>query len=80
VTGVPERTAPRVRTVEGPVRYLAEHPALHALSLLGAAGAAGAFALRAARATGTRRLGWAALAALELGVVAGILAVPRRRP
>ncbi len=65
--------------LSGPPRYLAEHPAVWALSLAGAAGAAAAMAVRASGARGPRRCGWATLALLELGIVLGILRLRRRR-
>jgi hypothetical protein len=68
------------RELEGPPRYLAEHPALWALSLAGAGGATFALAVRAVRARGGRRLGWALLALLELGITLGILGLRLRRP
>ena len=68
------------RDLQGPPRYLAEHTAVWALSLAGAAGAAGAMAVRAARARGLARLGWAVLAALELGITLGLLSLRLRRP
>ena len=66
--------------LQGPPRYLADHPAVWALSLAGASGAAAAFVVRAARARRLRRCGWAALALLELGIAAGILSLRLRRP
>jgi hypothetical protein len=66
--------------VQGPAEFLVDHPSLYALSLLGAAGATAALAARAARADGLRRLGWSALAVLELGITLGILDLRRRRP
>jgi hypothetical protein len=67
--------------LRGPPRYLAEHPIAWALSLAGATGAAAAMTARAARAHGSRRCGWTALALLELGIALGILRLrwPRRR-
>lgn len=59
--------------LRGPPQYLAEHPAVWALSLAGAAGAAVAMAVRANRARGLRRSAWAALALLELGIAIGVL-------
>lgn len=67
------------RDPQGPPRYLAEHPAVWALSLAGAGGAAAAMAVRAARARGLRRCGWAALTLLELGIALGILRLRPRR-
>ncbi len=68
------------RDLKGPPRYLAEHPAVWALSLAGAAGAAAALAARSARARGPRRCGWAALALLELAIALGILRLRLGRP
>lgn len=65
--------------LRGPARYLSEHPALLIVSELGAGGAAGAFVVRSLRSRGPARLGWSTLAALELGILAGLLTLPRRR-
>jgi hypothetical protein len=69
------------RDLQGPPRYLAEHPVAWVLSLAGAIAAAAAITRRAVRAHGPRRCGWAALALLELGIALGILRLrwPRRR-
>jgi hypothetical protein len=69
----------RTRQLQGPARYLAEHRVVRALSALGAAGAAVAMGVRAARAHGLRRLGWASLALLELGIALSVLSLRRRR-
>ena len=69
-----ERAAARGTTAPGgPGEFFAEHPGLYAAALAGAAGAGVAFAARALRASGQRRLGWSALAALQVVQVAGIV-------
>jgi hypothetical protein len=57
----------------GPGEFFAEHPGLYAAALAGAAGAGVALAAKALRASGPRRLGWSALAALQVVQVAGIV-------
>lgn len=64
---------PLGRGVGGPGSFFSEHPAAFALSLAGAGTAIGMFAWRAARARGARRLGWAALFALEVVIFVGIV-------
>jgi hypothetical protein len=61
------------RSLQGPVKYLAEHPVAYSVSLAGAGSAAGVFASRAARSRGWSRLGWAFLFIVEAVVFFGIL-------
>jgi hypothetical protein len=67
-----ERAAALSGSLE-PGEVLASHPALCALSVAGAASAGATMAARAVRARGHARLAWGALAALEFGIVAGIV-------
>jgi hypothetical protein len=71
------RTCATSRALQGPVKFLADHPAARALSLAGAGSAVGIFVARAGRSRGTRRIAWTVLALLELFVFAGILGVRR---
>ncbi len=61
----------------GPGRFFAEHPAVYQLSLAGAIGTAGYAAARASGARGGRRIPWAALGLLEVGIATGIVSVRR---
>ncbi len=62
---------------QGPGDFFASHPALYTLSVVGAAVAGAAMAARAIRGRGLARLGWAALAVLEVGIVTGIVSAKR---
>jgi hypothetical protein len=61
----------------GPGRYFADHRVAYGLSLAGAAGTAGYAAVRALRATGTKRVPWTALAVLEGAITVGVVGVRR---
>jgi hypothetical protein len=61
----------------GPGRYFADHPVAYGLSVAGAAGTAGYAAVRALRATGTKRVPWTALAVLEGVITVGVVGVRR---
>jgi hypothetical protein len=63
------------RELQGPPRFVAEHPGIRFMSALGAGLAALLFARRAVRSRRERRFGWSALAVLELVIVAGILSL-----
>lgn len=69
----------RPRELQGPPRYLSEHPAALALALSGAGTAAGVFATRAARTSGAKRFGWALLTLLQFAIFIGILSLRRPR-
>ena len=59
---------------QGPAEYFAKHPAVYALSLLGAGTACAIFAARAAGGSrGLRRLGWGILSALEATIFIGMV-------
>jgi len=62
-----------VATTGGPSEFFATHPVAYGLSLAGAGTATAVFALRAARSSGIRRLGWAVLWALESAIFIGIV-------
>jgi hypothetical protein len=64
-------------TLQGPAKYLAEHPFVWAASMSGAGTAAGIFAARSVKAEGSRRVMWATLFALEIVILAGIFTLPR---
>jgi len=58
----------------GPVHYLSQHPLLAALSVAGASSAAGVFIARAAHTESSAgRVGWSALALLEVAIAGGIV-------
>lgn len=61
----------------GPGKYLVGHPVAYAASLVGASWAAAIFATRAGHSRGAKRIGWAALAVLELAIFLGILSLRR---
>jgi hypothetical protein len=63
--------------LRGPRRFFAAHPGAYGLSLLGAALAVAVFAGRALRATGVRRLGWAALVVSQVVQLVGIASTRR---
>ncbi len=65
------------RALQGPARYLAEHPFARAASMSGAGTAAGIFAARSVKSRGSRRLLWAMLFVLEIVILAGIFTLPK---
>jgi hypothetical protein len=66
------------RALAGPAKYLAQHPLAWAASMSGAGTAAGVFAARSVKSRGSRRIMWAAFFALEVAILAGVFALPRR--
>jgi hypothetical protein len=61
----------------GPGMFFRRYPALYAVSLIAAASAGVVFAGRAARSSGPKRFGWAALAAFQAVQVVGIIQARR---
>jgi len=61
------------RSIDGPGRYFADHPAIYGLSLAGSAGTAAYAAVHAVHDTGVRRVRWVALALLQMGIAGGIV-------
>lgn len=60
------------RELQGPTKYIVEHPGVYALSLSLAGTAVGMFAARAAKSRGLKRLGWVLLLILESIIFVGI--------
>jgi hypothetical protein len=57
----------------GPGQYFAQHPVAYGLSVAGSTFATAYAAVRAANATGARRVPWLAMAVLEAAITAGII-------